>query len=53
MDEAKKKQIEEKLRQLLTLEDLSRNESRPAFERKASGPLIIRRRKGAADRKIA
>jgi len=51
MDDAKRKKIEAQLRQLLADEYPSQKEDRPV-ETRPAGVRVIRRRKGAPDKKI-
>ena len=51
MEKDKRKKIEDKLREMLTLENQPKNEKRPSGN-KLSGVRVIRRRKGAPDLQI-
>ncbi len=51
MNEEKRKEIEDRLRELVASANKSQDETRPA-KSKACGARIIRRRKGSPDRQI-
>ena len=51
MEEGKRKRIEAKLRELIALQNQSKNENRPARST-PPGTRVIRRRKGAPDKHI-
>jgi hypothetical protein len=52
MDIATKKRLEEQLRQLILSAEAAKDESSPPAATRRSGVQVIRRRKGAPDRKI-
>ena len=51
MEENKRKKLEAQLRQMFVMEDQLQNKNHPV-EMRTSGVKVIRRRKGAPDRKI-
>jgi hypothetical protein len=53
MEEAKRKRLEEKLRQMFMDADQSEDKSRLPTEIKTSGPRVIRRRKGTPDMQVS
>ena len=53
MEESKRQEIEEKLRQLIQLANRSQQENRPTSPAPLGNPRVIRRRKGEPDLQIA
>ncbi len=51
MEEDRKRELEEKLRQMIMLENQPQEENRQAIK-KLNGAMVIRRRKGTPDMKI-
>ncbi len=51
MKESRKRELEEKLRQMIMLENQPQKENRPTIK-KLNGAMVIRRRKGTPDMKI-
>jgi hypothetical protein len=51
MEENRKRELEEKLRQMIMLENQPQEENRQAIK-KLNGAMVIRRRKGTPDMKV-
>jgi hypothetical protein len=51
MKESRKKELEERLRQMIMLENKPQEENRQAIK-KLNGAMVIRRRKGTPDIKV-
>ena len=51
MEENRKRELEEKLRQMIMLENQPRKENRQTTK-KLNGAMVIRRRKGTPDMKV-